>query len=218
MYGPPPGPPGTPPQGQPPHGAPPHGYPPPGAPPPKKSSSTTLVLVFVVLSVALCGVGALAAIAGLVFFRMKDTSLLPDPEAVPDPVTSPTVYAPTPLPASSKTGRSGDDGLTEHGADVPDDDDPTLGAPTAAGPSSAPANPVAPSTTPKSGPTTKWSCNATGWVRVCGFANVCSNQMVSGIGNGTDRFTASQTAKIACEGMARAKGGSTVCSVACTPK
>jgi hypothetical protein len=53
-------------------------------------------------------------------------------------------------------------------------------------------------------------------VRVCGFANVCNDQIVFGNGFGEDRFLASSQAKNACEGMARAKGGSTVCIVQCT--
>jgi len=65
---------------------------------------------------------------------------------------------------------------------------------------------------------TKYFCNATGWVRVCGFANVCSNQMVSGMGSGPDQMSASMMAKTACQGMAIAKGGSTVCTVACSQR
>jgi hypothetical protein len=42
--------------------------------------------------------------------------------------------------------------------------------------------------------------------------------MVFGNGGGTDRFLASQQAKMACEGMARAKGGTTVCVVSCQPR
>lgn len=67
------------------------------------------------------------------------------------------------------------------------------------------------------GTTTKWLCNATGWVRVCGFANVCNNMMMSGTGVGNDRQSAYNMAKLACEGMIRARGGAGTCSVACTP-
>ena len=63
-----------------------------------------------------------------------------------------------------------------------------------------------------------WSCNATGWVRVCGYAGVCSNQMVFGQGLGTERLLAEQMARNACQGMAIAKGGSAVCSVACSAR
>jgi hypothetical protein len=62
----------------------------------------------------------------------------------------------------------------------------------------------------------RWTCNASGWVRVCGFANVCNNVMVSGVGVGADRGEAATMARNACEGMARARGGAAVCSVACT--
>jgi hypothetical protein len=41
---------------------------------------------------------------------------------------------------------------------------------------------------------------------------------VFGNGGGTDRFIASQQAKMACEGMARAKGTFASCVVTCTVK
>lgn len=62
----------------------------------------------------------------------------------------------------------------------------------------------------------QWFCNASGSVLVCGFANVCNHQMVFGSGFGSERIPASMMAKTACEGMARAKGGSTVCVVSCS--
>ncbi|AKV02627.1 hypothetical protein AKJ09_09290 [Labilithrix luteola] len=82
---------------------------------------------------------------------------------------------------------------------------------------STPPSATGTSTSPSGGASPRWFCNATGWVRVCGFANVCSNQTVFGSGFGSDRMVASTTAKNACEGMARAKGGyGGSCSVSCS--
>ena len=61
-----------------------------------------------------------------------------------------------------------------------------------------------------------WFCNATGYVRVCGYANVCNNINVFGSGSGPDRYLASNQAKMACEGQARARGGSAMCAVSCS--
>lgn len=96
-------------------------------------------------------------------------------------------------------------------------------APTSEAPTAAEAQPESDPATAKGAPAVpgakgqKWMCNATGWVRVCGFANVCSNQLVSGAGIGNDRTSASMMAKNACENLARAKGGAGVCTVACSP-
>ena len=109
-----------------------------------------------------------------------------------------------------------DDEGANANADGDGDEDSALGDPAAVKGSTSSGG-ATPSTPKKSGGT-QWSCTATGWVRVCGFANVCNNQMVSGIGWGGDRFLAQTMAKNACENMARAKGGSTVCTVTCSPK
>ncbi|HEU4534626.1 MAG TPA: hypothetical protein VFS00_10935, partial [Polyangiaceae bacterium] len=82
-------------------------------------------------------------------------------------------------------------------------------------PPTAAGRPPGPPTT-GGGPT--WQCTASGSVRVCGFANVCNNQMVFGNGFGKDRVLASMQAKNACESMARAKGGSTVCVTQCSAR
>jgi hypothetical protein len=75
----------------------------------------------------------------------------------------------------------------------------------------------APAPAPQGGNVTPmWFCNATGFVRVCGFANVCNNINVFGTGASPDRFIAQNSAKMNCEGQARARGGSTVCIVNCS--
>ena len=79
-----------------------------------------------------------------------------------------------------------------------------------------PAGPTA-TAKPATAGKTRWFCNATGWVRKCGFAGVCSNQMVFGVGSGDSQVMALQMAKNACENQGRIYGG-TVCTVACTPK
>lgn len=103
------------------------------------------------------------------------------------------------------------------------DPDPN-GDPGGADPSGAPGDPGASGEpTPSPGARApaaaggKWFCNATGFVRVCIGTN-CMNQMVSGTGLSTDRNTAAQTARTACQGMAIARGGAATCSVACTQK
>lgn len=78
--------------------------------------------------------------------------------------------------------------------------------------------PTAGASPPGAGGGVTWQCTASSSVRVCGFANACNYQMVFGNGFGKDRYLASTQAKNACEGMARAKGGSTVCVVQCTPR
>ncbi|MBX3201886.1 MAG: hypothetical protein KF894_27370 [Labilithrix sp.] len=189
-----------------------HGYP-YAPPPPPRSGPATLTIVLIVLgALTVLGGGACVVVGGLVYLGAKAEAeaegpiadpALPVGEATstsdtpPDPSTPPTTE-PAPLP-----------GLL--GIDDDDDDRALAGEAPKDGASSGSAS--APKTAGAG-----WLCNATGSVRVCGFANVCSNQMVSGLGSGADRFTASQSAKLACEGMARAKGGSTVCSVTCRPR
>ena len=180
-------------------------------------------MLIVLGAMTVLGGGACVVLGGLVWLGAKaeaeaeeaaaDPSLGPGASTA-DPATPPSLGAPPPLPPQMADDEgSGDDGLNGDG-DQGDDDralaDNAANDETSNGAGGASAS--------KSGGGTKWFCNATGWVRVCGFANVCSNQMVSGIGSGTDRFVASQSAKLACEGMARAKGGSTVCAVSCTPR
>lgn len=168
-----------------------------------------LVIVLIVLGVVLVlGGGACVVLGGLVWIGVNA-----EPDAVTDAGAAPVVTGTT-----APTGTSTDDD---------DDDTPSTPGSAAAGSSSSSSSGAAAGSTGSSGTAksgassgggTRWMCNATGWVRVCGFANVCNNQMVFGTGVGTDQFTASQMAKNACQGMAIAKGGSTVCTVACTPK
>lgn len=189
-----------------------HGYPYAPPPPPPRSGPAALTVVLIVLgALTVLGGGACVVVGGLVYLGAKAEAEGPiadpafpvgaatsTPDTPPDPSSPPTTE-PAPLP-----------GLL--GMDDDDGDDGTLGGVTSNDGTSSGA--VAAPKTAGAG----WLCNATGSVRVCGFANVCSNQMVSGLGSGADRFTASQSAKLACEGMARAKGGSTVCSVTCRPR
>jgi hypothetical protein len=122
-----------------------------------------------------------------------ETPVVPTAPVAP---TAPTATAPTPL---TETGH--DDGA----------------APTPVGDSGGDQPPSADGRPPATGTTSgNWQCTASGSVRVCGFANACNYQMVFGNGFGNDRFLASTQAKNACESMARAKGGSTVCVVQCT--
>ena len=174
--------------------------------------------------VAVVGGGACVVVGGLVYLGARaeaeaegpvaDPSLSPGVSTATPSATS-TTNEPPPLPDMGDEDGTDDDGA-HAAADADEDDDSALGDPAAVkgSTSSGGANPSAPK---KSGGT-QWSCTATGWVRVCGFANVCNNQMVSGIGWGADRFLAQTMAKNACENMARAKGGSTVCMVSCSPK
>jgi len=165
--------------------------------------------------VACLGGGACVVLGGLVYLGAKAEAEADDPVFDPSlaPGVSSTANEPPPFPPEMADEDTNDNGA---GDEDEDDDDPAADDPSVAakGTSSGAANP----STPKTAGGVKWSCNATGWVRVCGFANVCNNQMVSGIGMGSDRFGAQMMAKNACENMARAKGGSTVCTVSCSPR
>lgn len=101
-------------------------------------------------------------------------------------------------------------------SDEPDDPSSANGS-AGSDPTGARAQGATPPSSPGTTGKTRWFCNATGWVRKCGFAGVCSSQMVFGIGSGDDRFMALQMAKNACENQGRIYGG-TVCTVACSPK
>ncbi|MBX3222947.1 MAG: hypothetical protein KF795_20720 [Labilithrix sp.] len=193
-----------------------HGYPyaaPP--PPPPRSGPATLTIVLIALgALTVLGGGACVVVGGLVYLGATAEAdgpvadpALPRGEATSTPGTPPGPSTPPtaePAPLTGLVEADDDD-------DRSDDDRALAGDAPKDGASSGSAS--APKTAGAG-----WLCNATGSVRVCGFANVCSNQMVSGLGSGADRFTASQSAKLACEGMARAKGGSTVCSVTCRPR
>ncbi|AKU95456.1 hypothetical protein AKJ09_02120 [Labilithrix luteola] len=175
------------------------GFPPP--PPPPRSGLSPLAIVLIVLAgVFVLGTGSCILLGGLVLLgaQAEDdaanagaTSTAPSSNVASKgavPTTPPSTLAPT-----TETPAAGD----SH-----DDGDPAKAK-------SAPSN-------AGTDGRTKYMCNATGWVRVCGFANVCSNQLVSGMGVGYDRMSASMMAKNACENMARIKGGGGVCTVACS--
>lgn len=189
-----------------------------------------MIVLIVVGGVFVLGAGSCIVVGGLVWLG---ASAEPDPETgersqkaaasgAPRGLAGPAASgASTGMAGPSATGAEDPSGTADTPSESDEDDGPSEDDRPSKKAASAPAGkPTAPATataTATAGaPSGKWMCNATGWVRVCGFANVCSNQMVSGIGTGTDRMLASMMAKNACEGMARAKGGSTVCVVSCT--
>lgn len=167
---------------------------------------STLTIVLLIVG----GLGALGVLAVVgMFVLVAAVAADPDPAATSSSSSTST----------SSTSSSGAPTATATPPAPEDDNDPTPEPPTKpfAGSSTSSSASSGGSSGGSSKPGgAKWFCNATGWVRVCGFANVCNNQMVSGIGSGYDQFSASMMAKNACEGMARAKGGSTVCTVACS--
>jgi hypothetical protein len=181
-----------------------HQPPPPPPPPPRRGPSPVVIVLLVVGGVFALGGGACVVLGGL---AVLGASADADPAtAEGDAPGLPTATAP-PTATAAPTATS----LVETGHDEP--------APDATG---ATNGDVGPPTTGARPPATgtagggTWSCTASGSVRVCGFANACNNQMVFGNGFGKDRYLASTQAKNACESMARAKGGSTVCVVQCS--
>jgi hypothetical protein len=163
-----------------------------------------VITLIIVGGVLVLGGGACVVLGGLVWLganaEPEDPAALPASPPTAKTGQSPSTPPPVPEPPPTAASEDGEEG------------DPS------SDPTGVANAPVAPTAGKPSAGGTKYFCNATGWVRVCGFANVCSNQMVSGIGSGSDRFMASTMAKNACEGMARAKGGSTVCTVACSAR
>lgn len=170
--------------------------------------------MLLVLGVLLVLGGGACVVGGVLWFAMVETAAAP-------PVAEAAL-------AHEGAGSSG--GAEPLGGRTPSevvlepitDDGADEASPSPALPASA-ANgadaPAAPSDRAPGAPARrKYFCNATGYVRVCGFADVCSNHMVSGMGSDADRGIAAQHAKMACEGMARAKGGGTVCTVTCSLK
>jgi hypothetical protein len=179
---------------------------PPYAAPRSSGPSTLTVVLLVIAGMSVLGVGGcflvgLAAFASGQEDRKVAQETPPVGSAVPGSPAMPAAAPNTDDPSSA--------------TDEPDDPSG------AARSDSDPSGPHAQGTTPPSSPATtgktRWFCNATGWVRKCGFAGVCSSQMVFGVGSGDDRFMALQMAKNACENQGRIYGG-TVCSVACSAK
>lgn len=149
---------------------------------------SSLTIVLIVLGVVfVLGAGSCLLLGGLVLLGASAERA----DAGPSPTSTP--------PPTTILG--GDE-------DPPTDD----GTPSKTGATGAASPAAAPAT--GSG---KWMCNGTGWVRVCGFTNVCNNMMMSGMGVSTDRQQAYTMAKSACEGQIRARGGAGACNVACTP-
>lgn len=190
-----------------------HGYPyqrpPYQPPPPQRPGLSPLAIVLIVLGVMfVLGAGACIFVGGLVWLGANAEA--------ESPIGGDASAANAPLIATGATGAG-----TTPSSPVPplgdgngDGDDQPAGAQSPSGASAkSTANPTAPKAAGG-----KYFCNATGWVRVCGFANVCSNQMVSGMGVGPDQYQASQMARTACQGMAIAKGGSAICTVTCSHK
>ena len=150
-----------------------------------------LVIVLIIFGVlAVLGVGAILALVVLVGAA---ASADPTPVATPA-LTAPAATGPFPLEDDTANGATGNAGLTPPGT-----------------PTTTAATPAAPAATGG----TKFICSASGSVRVCGFSNVCNFQSVFGTGISTNRDAAALQAKNACQGMAIAKGGSTVCAVSC---
>lgn len=166
-------------------------------PPPRKQGLSTLTIVLLVLGgFAVLGMGACIVVGGLVYLGAQaedEPAPVPSGAAQDEPALGEAAEdegggADEPTTAVEENTASAD--TNTHGTDKP--------------------------SKPASG--TKWTCNASGSVRVCGFANVCNYQMVFGTGLGNDQFSARLMAKNACEGMARAKGSATVCVVTCSPR
>jgi hypothetical protein len=180
-------------------------------------------VAIVVGAVFVLGAGSCVVLGGLVWLGAQAEA---EPATTERSPSQPPTTRGTPTATTAPSSPSGAD--DEPSGEAPSDGERPAGEPATdqagadgkrpAGERSTGKAGAAPTATATSTATSsgKWLCNATGWVRVCGFANVCSNQMVSGIGTGTDRMLASMMAKNACEGMAGAKGGSTVCVVACS--
>jgi hypothetical protein len=175
------------------------GYPYP-PPPPRRAGLSTLAIVLIVMSVGLVlGGGACIVLGGLVLLGASAES---EAEAHDAAATSP--------PALGATDEPDTTGATTA--------EPTPAGATAAEPMPATATGAAPTAAPAARAPTSYSCNATGYARVCGFANVCSNQLVFGNGYSFDRHLALMQAKNACESSARARGSSTFCTVSCLPR
>lgn len=172
----------------------PYQYPPQHRPPmPPKPGMSALTITLIVIG------GVMALGAGGCLLLLVAIGASADEDHPQAPTTAATDTATPPATAPTAAAET-------------DDDPPPV--PTAAGPGQGaappPAKPAGGNVTPM------WFCNATGYVRTCGFAGVCSNINVFGTGASPDRYLASNQAKMACEGQARARGGSTTCMVSCS--
>jgi hypothetical protein len=180
------------------YGSPRYPYP-PQAPPPRPHSQgvSGLTIALIVLGVLfVLGAGSCVVCTGLVGLGASS-----------GPASGRPAATATPVPAAP-LGTAGT--LTPGAAGGPVPNDEPAPAAGLAGNGSSGAVP------PPRAPAGRFFCNATGFVRVCGFANVCNNQMVSGTGSSSDRGTATAMAQNACRGQILARGGSGSCSVACS--
>lgn len=168
------------------------------------------MVLLVIAGMSVLGVGG-CLLVGLFAFSsgQEDRKLAQETPSLGSSVPgAPSTPAAAPN-AGDPASATDEPGASAGGSDEPETDpagSPALG-------STPPSTTGKPATAGK----TRWFCNATGWVRKCGFAGACSNQMVFGIGSGDNLMMAQQMAKNACENQARIYGGG-VCSVACSPK
>lgn len=171
------------------------------------------MVLLVVAGMSVLGVGG-CLLVGLFAFASGQEDRKVAPESPGSGTSTPGTALPAPGTPKAASN-AGDPTNTDD-----DHDDPHAGSdPPGTEPNGAHAGTTPPSSTAKPTSTgkTRWFCNATGWVRKCGFGGSCASQMVSGIGSGDNLVMAQQMAKNACENQARIYGGG-VCSVACTPK
>jgi len=182
------------------------GYPYQRPPPPPRQGLSPAAIVLIILSVIfVMGAGSCVVCTGLIGLGAS---------AEPDPATGPTVNGAPPV----ATGAPGvTPGPTGASADPSDEGDPTAAGQAPAGQAPAGQAPAgqAPAGGRPAGQRT-FFCNATGFVRVCGFANVCNNMLVSGIGSSTDQGVATMMARNACQGQIIARGGTGTCTVTCS--
>jgi hypothetical protein len=177
------------------------GYPSPGRMPPPPQGTSALTVVLIILGVLfVLGAGSCVVCTGLIGLGAA---------AAPDPASAPA----TAVPGANATATPG-------AAGEPASDDDTTPSPAPGAPGAPAADPGAKAKAPAApaapAPAGRFFCNATGFVRVCGFANVCSNQLVSGTGSSTDRGVATGLAMNACRGQVIARGGAGSCTVACS--
>ena len=193
-----------------------HPYPPPPA---KRGMSPMVIALIIGGGVFVLGGGSCLVLGGLAMLGASadDDPAVAEGERLGAPAATGTTGATGTPTAPIATAAPTATALVESGDDDDNDGAAPAATDTAGGTERPPSTGARPPATSTGGGGT-WQCTASGSVRVCGFANVCNNQMVFGNGFGKDRYIASTQAKNACEGMARAKGGSTVCVVQCSAR
>lgn len=184
-------------------------FPPPHRPPPKPGLSPLVIVLIVVGGVLVLGGGACVVLGALVALGASAEGDHPASSAASSGASGAagaTGVAPTVAPPATTAAAPS---RVDDGSESDSDESPSP-SPTATAKSAGASG--------NSGNGATWFCSASGSARVCGFAGACNYQMMFGNGMGTDRFSASQQAKNACEAQARARGASTVCVVQCTLK